>query len=258
MTSTQTDRQDIRAYVLGLTDSTTVADAVARAFETAVRKIDAPAPVKGKRLPDYTADTSTMTDAQLFAHYKATAPVLDLDFFVRTQSGQLLSPALEAQCAELRAQLLANGGKHSPATKAEWADIRRVWGRYAEYVRQAEIGERFAAELEWTVFDALPDDEPPIEPEPEPTAVPTTPAMLPCHTDYHGTTWYLNDVVTHGSLTARIAEATPASVRLVIESPYAHVWAYATDLVLVRHATRDEWPCAAGPYPFGDEYAVAS
>jgi hypothetical protein len=61
-------------------------------------------PTCGRTLPKprivAPADTAAMSDSQLFAHYKKTAPIEDVRFFLRTA---ILSPALRADLEQLAA-----------------------------------------------------------------------------------------------------------------------------------------------------------
>lgn len=65
-----------------------------------------------------------MTDAELRAHYKATAPVEDVRFQLRLRS---VSGDVREGYARLLDTLLAQGGKATPHTRREYARLQQQW-----------------------------------------------------------------------------------------------------------------------------------
>jgi hypothetical protein len=76
----------------------------------------APRPMPA-RVPPVAVDTATMTDAQLYAHYKRTAPIEDLRFFLRGPK----SAALRA-----RAEAIATPTAHDVASLREAWRVERL------------------------------------------------------------------------------------------------------------------------------------
>jgi hypothetical protein len=78
-------------------------------------------------------DLSSLSDDQLFKYYKATAPIEDVRFFLRTQltwsrtSDRAYAIYADATC--IRATLEANRGKWTPVLKASWLSLKADWRR---------------------------------------------------------------------------------------------------------------------------------
>jgi hypothetical protein len=72
--------------------------------------------------------------------------------------------------------------------------------------------------------------------------------------DHMGRTWYINDIVQmEGGHEGKIVGFTGSQFRFKVETGGHYTTVAASELKKrIRHATRDEWPVAAGPYVFTD------
>lgn len=68
-------------------------------------------------------DTSAMSDSQLRAYYASIAPVADTVAFIQNNR----FPALHDRAMALLQTIKAQGGKHTPATKREYALLHQAW-----------------------------------------------------------------------------------------------------------------------------------
>lgn len=83
-----------------------------------------------------TVNTAEMTDAELYAHFKKTAPVEDLAFFLRNL-GPEISPELRAHAEAITAP-----------TKADMSRLRCAWRRERNLEDQ-RLADRPAAIPNW-------------------------------------------------------------------------------------------------------------
>lgn len=72
--------------------------------------------------------TAGMTDDELRAYYKRTAPAEDVRFFMRAVGE---AHPLHWVAAALLDQIVANKGKHSKATRAAYLQLHAEWRGYA-------------------------------------------------------------------------------------------------------------------------------
>jgi hypothetical protein len=98
------------------TAAQTIADLIARveAAERKPRKLRKVAPADAS-----SADTSSMTNAELFAYYKRTAPVEDLLFYART----VADAGWARRFAELATELERTGGSVASRKATAWTLI---------------------------------------------------------------------------------------------------------------------------------------
>jgi hypothetical protein len=86
-------------------------------------------PTCGRRLPTGKApavlDPSQLSDVDVFAYYKRVAPIADCTFWATHCS----HPEIRQKFVALLARLEAQGGKHTPATRAEYVALQDEWRR---------------------------------------------------------------------------------------------------------------------------------
>jgi hypothetical protein len=71
-------------------------------------------------------DTAAMSNAELFAHYKRTSPLGDVEFFIRTANG---SPAVMARAESLRADIVSGAVKARGDILSRLSAIQDAWRR---------------------------------------------------------------------------------------------------------------------------------
>ena len=86
-------------------------------------------------------DTSRMSDAAVKAHYAKTAPLFDVLAFLGNPL-VVETPTLTADALDVKAAILANGGKHTTETKRLYKELHERWravsnGREAQSRRVA-------------------------------------------------------------------------------------------------------------------------
>jgi hypothetical protein len=97
-------------------------------------------PTCGRRLPATKApavlDPSQLSDTDVFAYYKRVAPIADCTFWA-THCGH---PEIRQKFVALLARLEAQGGKHTPATRAEYVALQDEWRRATNTYRPVTRG----------------------------------------------------------------------------------------------------------------------
>jgi hypothetical protein len=96
-------------------------------------------PCCGRAFPKPKAVTAVvnpaeLSDADVFAYYKRTAPVEDVRFRLRLALAADVRQGFETLLATLESQ----GGKATPATKREYIRLDQMW-RQTAFCREADI-----------------------------------------------------------------------------------------------------------------------
>jgi hypothetical protein len=84
-------------------------------------------------------NTADMSEKELFAHYKRTAPVEDVLFQLRLQS---LPYAIRSAYMALLETLRNNGGKATPDTKREYLRLQQVQRELRERAPRLRLARR--------------------------------------------------------------------------------------------------------------------
>jgi len=82
-------------------------------------------------------NTAELSEKDLFAHYKRTAPVEDVKFRLRLSS---LSPDVRQGFERLLVTLEAQGGKATTATKHEYLRLDQLWRQTPRHVVHVPLG----------------------------------------------------------------------------------------------------------------------
>lgn len=121
-----------------------------------------------------------LTDADIYAHYKRTAPVEDVRFFLRAVGPD---HPLYGVALELLTDIIEQRGKHSKVTKARYLQLHADWRGYArttlpdyQDVRQEASARRTRRTS--VVIPAAPVPSPDAD-SPRPTAVPRARTLRP-------------------------------------------------------------------------------
>jgi hypothetical protein len=80
-----------------------------------------PRPVPVPALSD--AERASLSDAQVIEYFKSTAPMKDVEFFLKCHP----TPALAEQATELLALLRRQDGQPSVQTRREYARLHQAW-----------------------------------------------------------------------------------------------------------------------------------
>lgn len=75
-------------------------------------------------MPSTDLDTSRMSQSELMAHYARIAPIEDAKFFLGLGD---VDGDLACRAGQLIHVLTLQGGKHTPATKAEYKRLQQDW-----------------------------------------------------------------------------------------------------------------------------------
>ena len=94
-------------------------------------------------------DTSRLSDADVKAHYAKTAPLFDVLAFLGNPL-VVETPTLHADALDVKAAILANGGKHTAETKRLYRELHERWRAVSNLREQQAARERIRATIRLT------------------------------------------------------------------------------------------------------------